>query len=276
MSKYESAPVDWSGTAGSSPRREVDSILLNAAQAATIESVQPGRRKIFGPEDEAGLDNHPLFEQFDNYLNNFYGRLHTTGEFNVALNLESVRRQGLHIININNRVAELNTSERAQSQKERHKGQRGKCAIGICQCIDGRCSIPHTIDQIGSVWETKAGILSLENSPFGDGSKMLESSRLEESIAERAANSEKGPLLEILVAHTSLHNPDHGCGAMKQRQANGLVPAGTTDLVLENLRLHRESAKVIDDIYNRNVEDESKKLDKVAITAVYDTDTIGL
>lgn len=231
--------------------------------------------KQFGPEDGIELDNHPLSQQLDNYLKDFYARMVTKGEFDVKPSLESIRRQGLHIIDINNRVSEMHDSERYQDQKERHKRQRGRCAIGMCQCIDGRNSIPHGIDQVGSVWETKAGILKLEDSPFGDGIKTLESSRLEESIAERAQNSEKGPLLEVLFAHTSLHNPDHGCGAMKQRLANGVVPEGTTDLVLENLRLHEESAKVIDGIYNRNVSDESKKLAKVAIAGVQDTDTMG-
>jgi hypothetical protein len=228
----------------------------------------------FGSESGIDIDAHPFTEQLDNYLQSLYGRLQTS-EFGVRVDLESIRRQGVHIIDINNRVADIHSTERYQDQKEQHKTQRGKCAIGVVQCIDGRNSIPHEIDQVGSVWETKAGILNLETSPFGDGVMTLESSRLEESIAERAQNGDKGPLLEILVAHTSIHNPDHGCGAMKQRKANGLVPDGTTDLVLENLRIHRESGKVIDEIYNRNVKSEDERLERVAITAVYDTDTMG-
>lgn len=224
-------------------------------------------------DDEGDHEFHPLYEELNDYLNSLYARVHPDLDLNQIKPLvERFKKSLLAIIDENNLVEQISHSERFVDIKNEHKKQRGKCVIGICQCIDGRCSIPHTIGQIGSVWETKAGILKSEKSPI-DHKVDLESSRLQESISDRARKGR--PLLEVLFAHTSLSNPDEGCGAMKERLARGDVPDEITDLVLENLRLHQRSAKIIDQIYNRNVTKKEDELEKVAITGVFDTDTMG-
>lgn len=211
-------------------------------------------------------------DQLNNYFESLYQRLDgwhmdvsQTGEF-----IKGITERTSTIIGLNNKVSEYYQSDEYLDLKEEEKKQRNGCAIGIVQCIDGRISVPHFVDQSASVWETAAGILQLEESPL-DGRPMLKSKRLHRAIAERAQNPNKTPLLEVLVAHTSLSDPEHGCGAMIAKRTSGEYPEGS-DLVLENLKIHNQRADVITSIYNANVHQTKEKLRRAAITAVYDTD----
>lgn len=212
--------------------------------------------------------------QTGDYFSNFYSRLRGVEIFQPEF-LTHITNKTLEIIETNNTAAELFSSDEYKTLKERDKEQRGKCALGICHCIDGRIPTPHLIDQAGSTWETAAGILATEKSVFGDGSMGLESSRLEEAIIERAQNAEKGPLLEVLFAHTSISDPEHGCGAMIAEREKGTYPPDA-DLVAENLKILQDRGRVITDIYNRNVHEAKNQVATAAITGVYDTDHMGL
>lgn len=220
--------------------------------------------------------NESLKGQLNDYFVSLYQRLDgwqldesQTGEF-----VDGITERANTIIGLNNKVSDYYKSDEYLALKEEEKKQRNGCAIGIVQCIDGRISIPHFVDQSASVWETAAGILQLEESPL-DGRPMLKSKRLHRAIAERAQNPDKDPLLEVLVAHTSLSDPEHGCGAMIAKRTSGEYPAGA-DLVLENLKIHNQRAEVITNIYNANVHASKEKLKQAAITAVYDTDHMSL
>lgn len=214
--------------------------------------------------------------QLNEYFTSLYQRLdgwqmdgRQTSEF-----IENISEKANSIIELNNKISKYYQSEEYKVLKEEEKKQRNGCAIGIVQCIDGRISIPHFVDQSASVWEKAAGILHLEESPL-DGKPMLKSKRLHRAIAERAQNPNKDPLLEVLIAHTSLSNPEHGCGAMIAKKTSGEYPEDA-DLVLENLKIHNQRADVITNIYNANVHSSKEKLKRVAITAVYDTDHMSL
>lgn len=240
-------------------------------------NMMDGQPEVVEGDNKENMEtNETIDNQLGNYLTSLYQRLEgwqldesQTEEF-VG---EAVQRANT-IINLNNEISNYYKSDEYLNLKEEEKKQRNGCAIGIVQCIDGRISIPHFVDQSASVWETAAGILQLEESPL-DGRPMLKSKRLHRAIAERAQNPEKDPLLEVLVAHTSLSDPEHGCGAMIAKRTSGEY-SQDADLVLENLKIHNQRAEVITSIYNANVHPSKEKLQRAAITAVYDTDHMSL
>lgn len=209
----------------------------------------------------------------EDYLTSFYQRVELYSEIpdQAETIVKAVCQRSSEIIERNNEMAKLISSSDYESIVIREKELRGPCALGASICIDGRLPIVHLFGRIVSCWEKKAGEIKIEASPL-DNSPQLASGRLTEAIIDRA---KKGPLLEILVAHTSLSDPKHGCGAMLARQAKGEFPADC-DLVTENLKIHEQSAEAITDLYNRAAGAYSgEKLVRVAITAVYDTDTMG-
>jgi hypothetical protein len=87
-----------------------------------------------------------------------------------------------------------------------------------------------------------AGLLETEEIERPDGSTktILKDTRLTVALIDEA---KRGPVLEVLLAHTDLSNPHHGCGAMMQAQARNLekYPEGI-DLVLANLEEHKKAA----------------------------------
>lgn len=226
------------------------------------------------PQFDAELDEKTLSLAPDlgSYLTGFYSRLWSVEE--LSFRPEAIQVAGsraLEIIDRNNLIARLISSEDYEEVVAREKILRGPCALGASICIDGRLPILHMFGRVVNCWEKTAGEIQIEPSPV-DSSPQLSSGRLTEAIIDRVS---KGQLLEILIAHTSLKDPAHGCGAMIARQLQGEFLPGD-DLVLENLKIHKQSAEAITGLYNRAAEAYGgEKLERVAIAAVFDTDTMG-
>jgi len=161
-----------------------------------------------------------------------------------------------------------------------------KTTLGISKCIDGRLSTLWAEGRATKAHETMAGILETDEVKIPSPSQTktrLKDARLTMAIMDEA---ERGPLLEILLVHTDLSDPDHhGCGAMKLAQSQGKY-VSEADLVLENIKEHDKAAQAIDTLYNEKIksinassnenEQKRKEQKKTAITAVYDTLTMGV
>jgi len=226
----------------------------------------------------------PFSQSFDNYFtkfNSYFSNKDPSGEVDVPLfDTTSSERITQHFEDIigRNRITSLILASREYEKVvEDEKDLRGKdTALGISKCIDGRLSTLWAEGRAMKVHETMAGLLETEEIEKPDHSKktILKDTRLSVAIIDEA---QRGPVLEILLAHTDLSDPHHGCGAMMQDRTRhpDKYPEGT-DLVLANLNQHKKAALAIDTLYNDAAEPLGKKQEKTAITAVYDTATMGL
>lgn len=204
----------------------------------------------------------------DNYWQSFLPRVNNP---ELTQKIEFVNAKVSEFIFENNLASAVIESPEYKQIYQKEKELRGPCAIGATICIDGRLPIIGMFGRVGNVTETLAGVIEVVEAKI-DHRPELASGRLTESIIERARSGE--PLLEIMVSHTSFSQPDeHGCGAMKNWQKEH--PENKEgDLVLANLERFQPAVEAITDLYNRNVEPD-KQLGTVAITAAYDTDTMG-
>lgn len=235
-------------------------------------------------DSESQPERESLEPSLDSYFGNLYGRMNPELSNNESFQQE-IKSTSLSIINRNNKVAEILKSPFYKEVIENDKKLKGPCAVNIDICIDGRIPDIHLLGLTGNTWETAAGIIELRESPL-DGTLELESSRLTEAIIERT-EKENPQMLQILVSHTSLSEhrrlsednfkelPDHGCGKMKKMYLDGEVT--NRDLIAANLEIHDKSATAFTDLYNRAAEaNKVTPLKKVAMSAVYDTDTMGI
>ncbi len=233
---------------------------------------------------EPKIEMSPLEANLESYFGNLYSRMNPDLAQDERF-LQEIQSRSLAIINRNNKVAEILKSPFYKEVIENDKELKGPCAVNVDICIDGRIPDIHLLGLTGNTWETGAGIIGLRESPL-DGQMELESSRLTEAVIERT-EKENPQMIQILTAHTSLSEhrrlaqnnfeklPDHGCGKMKKMHLDGEVT--NRDLVAANLEIHEQSAQAFTDLYNRAAEANNvEPLRKVAITAVYDTDTMGL
>ncbi|MFA6532461.1 MAG: hypothetical protein WCT22_00510 [Patescibacteria group bacterium] len=209
-----------------------------------------------------------------NYLGHFYGRLPLSPQLRRERGAirEKVFMNALQIIARNNEQAAQYSHKDFDDIITREKDIRGPCSLGISICIDGRLIIPFIAGRLIKAHEAKAGLIEIENSPI-DGKNEIKSGRLTEAIKKKA---EQGDLLEILFAHMSVHDKKHGCGAMLGLKKKYNIP-DNVDLVKNNLKIHEKSALLIKKLFNKVREQSNKpKLKRVAITAVYDTDHMGV
>lgn len=235
-------------------------------------------------DTEPQLEKPSLEANLESYFGNLYSRMNPDLSQNETFQQE-IHSNSLAIIHRNNKVAEILKSPFYKEVIKNDKLLKGTCAVNIDICIDGRIPDIHLLGLTGNTWETGAGIIGLRESPL-DGTMELESSRLTEAVIERT-EKDNPQMLQILTAHTSLSEhrqlaennfeqlPDHGCGKMKKMYSDGEVT--NRDLVAANLEIHEKSAQAFTDLYNRAAEANTvEPLEKVAITAVYDTDTMGI
>lgn len=215
------------------------------------------------------LPSSTLDTQLRNYLHTFARR--TTGLSETTA--EAAFNAAQSIVDRNNHIAETFDSVEFREILDDEQKLQGSCALGGAICIDGRIPGIHAGGGKVSLWETKAGLLNTTNSPI-DGRSELTAGTLVAAIVDKGQRGQ--PLLELLIAHTSLFDPSHGCGAMLEKQARGEVPSNV-DLVEENLGLHEKSISAIQSHYNRAARSRNQpQLSRVAITSVFDTDTMGL
>lgn len=197
--------------------------------------------------------------------------------------IESIIQETTEVITRNNEIADVLSSDEYREITQKEKDElRGDCALGINFCIDGRIPRLFIAGLTGKIWETGAGIVATRVSPR-DNKAYPASAKLEESLEERV-QKEPANHLQVLFAHTSLseHNalkrayflekPKHCCGAMNEQN----LPPGT-DMVQANLDIHRKGAEAMLNTYNKAARKHRKpELDQLAVTAVFDTDTMGI
>lgn len=209
-----------------------------------------------------------LRQGLGNYLGLFYDRLALSPE-----KLPPVLFRTAEIIERNNHIADIIDSPRFAALLTQEREMIGDCRLTASKCIDGRLAIIHVLGRAISTWTSKAGEINTIPSPF-DHRDDIKSGILEASISATAARGRN--YLNVSLAHTSLKNPDHGCGAMREKRNRGTVPA-TGDLVLENLKIHEQNNAAITHTYNRFAQQyNGHRLQTASISAVSDTDTLGL
>lgn len=208
-----------------------------------------------------------LHEQLNLYLDHFSS--HTGCKVSTK-----ERERTWSFIERNNQVAKiLSTPQYRKIIKRKVELLKGT-SLGFVFCIDGR--IPAIF--LGGRFARHFEVPAAEISTFkrkSDGRIIPDSSDLNEAL--RRISTGGADLLEIVVVHTSLSNPRHGCGAMTAKQKAGLVKPGE-DPVEANLKIINEKTiPAITNMYNEfrtQLGLEPQKV--VAIPAVYDTDTFGL
>lgn len=186
----------------------------------------------------------------------------------------------LDLMGRNHLMANVLTTPEYEDIIDQEKVLRGHedVTIGVARCIDGR--LPNQDNRLIKIQESKAGLLDTKKvtNPVTKTEKtILTSGRMVEAIKAEAS---KGPLLQILVAHTDQVGKPCDCGAMNALK--GQYPEGT-DLLLENIKLHKNAASAIDNLYNEEIAYNIKKgkmnqnfQQRTAITAVYETSTQGI
>lgn len=179
--------------------------------------------------------------------------------------------RGIQIVERNNAVAQIINSPEYKAIHERQIAQKGNCALGVSECIDGRLPRIHLWGLTAGVQESLAGVLSTRVSLI-DGRVKLRSQTLEQSIAARPSAG-FSQLLQVSLAHSE-------CGAMnmwsKQREENG-NPFPQDNLIDANYELYSPGTEAITRIYNNSATSQEKPpLKKIGIRLYYDTDTMGL
>lgn len=222
-------------------------------------------------ENKHPLERNPvLYSQLYTYLGSFAAKIRRQVEI-APEQLESITLRSAHIIERNNDIGEIHSTEEFGALIDKEKEElRGPSAIGVSYCIDGR--IPDLVlGRMGNVWESKAGIIATEKSPL-DGNPQIQSGRLAEAISARARDGQ--PLLEILFGHFA-SKTHHDCGAMAEMEQRGKIPQGA-DKIEANLALLERSATTVTQHYNASVREPKNILTRVAITGLIDTDTMGI
>ena len=199
------------------------------------------------------------------------------GAFGIRIERATTKRI-VEALEMNRIMALLTSTDEYGDVVNNEKSLRGRdVTLAESICIDGRIPTIHRDGRVIKVHETMAGLLDVEYSTGENtqGKPLLRDKRFVAAIEDEA---KRGPLLEVLVAHADLDAPHHGCGAMANTQVGNpeKYPPGT-DLIQANLDLHQEAATAIDLTYNEAAEIHGKSTQqKTAITAVYDTRTMGV
>ena len=234
----------------------------------------------------AQFPHKPEFAHFSEWenrlkpkLHNYLGWLNATffGEQSEVKFAPEATARILDIMGRNHLMSHVLTTpefEEVINDEKKLRGEDENITVGISRCIDGR--LPNKDNRLFKVHESKAGLLETEtviNPTTFQEKKVLTSGRMIEAIKGEA---NKGPLLQILMAHTHQAVAPCDCGAMDAIKSK--YPPNT-DLVLENIKLHKDAAEAIDTLYNEEVV-FNKRPERIqartAITAVYETNTQGI
>ena len=184
----------------------------------------------------------------------------------------SSSEQILAFLRRNIEVNRVLNSEKYRDLMARQRVLKGRAAIGVTGCIDGRDPYIHLFGWTAGVSETMAGVVGTYTSNV-DGKKRLKSPTIEQSISHRPESTDS-ELLEIFLAH------EH-CGAMtkwaQKGGINGSVFDTNSDLIAENLVLFDPGINAIERRYNSAAIALSKQpLERIGIKAVYSPKTMGI
>lgn len=179
------------------------------------------------------------------------------------------------IIHRNNLIGELlQTAEYTQILKE-ERDLKGNAKLGGVICIDGRFTTIHPFGRTMNVWEEPASFIEVKETQRG---LRVKSPQFIEALT--AAAKDKRDLLEIVFAHTSM-TTDHKCGRMQAGEEHGEfsdLPVGLTTPEAKNLYLleNRQIPAITNTFNALRKQNRLPALKQVAISAMYDTDTMGV
>lgn len=179
------------------------------------------------------------------------------------------------IINRNNAIGQLLQTDEYQAILKEEKDIKGDAKLGGVICIDGRFTTIHPFGRSINIWEEPAAFAEVAED---SEDPRLESAQFNEAL--RAAAKDGRDLLEIVFAHTSL-TTDGVCGRMKGGEAehefDGL-PAELATLEAKNLYIleHNQIPAITSTFNEFRQENGLSPLKQVAISATFDTDTMGV
>lgn len=184
----------------------------------------------------------------------------------------SDKKRIFEIIERNNDVAKILASKDFREMTQKNKKFLGPVALSVVFCIDGRIPAIFLGGRFSTHWEEPAGEITVEKRK-SDGKLIPVSSELCESMRNMSYTGKD--ILEVIFAHTSFLG--HGCGAMAAKKKAGLIKAGIA-LEEANLKIINEnSIPALTNIYNELRNQKGlKELKRVAVAALYDTDTFGI
>lgn len=188
--------------------------------------------------------------------------------------LERDRKRIWSAVERNNEVSKVLSSSEYKDAVKKNKKFLGNVILGQVFCIDGRIPAIFVGGRFARHFEIPAAQVQTTKRK-SDGKLIPDSTDLNEAL--RIAASEKGDILEVVFAHTSLLDPHHGCGAMVgKRKAGELDPKLSNEVA--NLKIIKETTiPALTNIYNEFREQVGvKPLKTVGIPAIYDTDTFGM
>jgi len=179
------------------------------------------------------------------------------------------------IVNRNNTIGQLLQTDEYKAILAEEKEIKGDAKLGGVICIDGRFTTIHPFGRSINIWEEPAAFAEVADD---SEDPRLESAQFNEAL--RAAAKDGRDLLEIVFAHTSL-TTDGVCGRMKGGEAehefDGL-PAELATLEAKNLYIleHNQIPAITSTFNEFRQENGLSPLKQVAISATFDTDTMGV
>lgn len=184
------------------------------------------------------------------------------------------RKRVMDIIIRNNQVSSVLKSKDFRKTTEDKKSLLGKTTLGLVYCIDGRIPSIFLGGRYASHWEVPAAEIKIAKRK-SDNKLIPESNELCEAL-RKLVTSEKD-LLEIVLAHTSLIDPNHGCGAMAAKRKKGLISKSLSNEDANLKIIEEQTIPAITNIYNDFREQKGfEPLPQIGVSAIYDTDTFGI
>lgn len=177
----------------------------------------------------------------------------------------------LHFLAANNEMAAILDSEPHKVLLSKEQQLIGPVFVGTIKCGDGRQATAFD-GWNGHDWRslaTEIGVIQRT-----DGLIVPASPYLTRSITKHAVPEEE--MLQIVKPHTSLHNPNHGCGKALKYQREGVIYED--DAVIGNLRIVGETTiPAVTTVYNEAREARGlAPLRHVVVPLVSNTDDAGL
>ncbi|MDO8269722.1 MAG: hypothetical protein Q7T54_03565 [Candidatus Levybacteria bacterium] len=220
----------------------------------------------------------PYRPDLQSYLSAHHTRLVPQNESHIESHtiVEIVERNAAEFLKSSDIAAHFVSSPEFQSIAQRQKIElRKQCSIGLFICIDGRL-VPVIIGSpVFDISETKAGLVPTLNSPL-DGELELTNPRIIESIIDRPLK-ENAEILQISASHEDSAKPDEiSCVALELMIAQGILPDDSTykDVLREMLS---NTGFAVGATFNRSAKNKGfSHLERVGLTATYDTRTAGL
>jgi len=168
-------------------------------------------------------------------------------------------------------------TDRIQAILDKERQLKGDAKEGFIICVDGRLINLLFAGKHTNMWEEPASLFKTKTN--SKGQLVVESKALSTAI-EKTAKEDNRDLFEMVLAHTSL-TTDHICGkasALSKQAGHPMFGLSGRALAIKNLEmLEAEQIPAITNTYNNAREQSGNpKLNQVAVSALFDTDTYGI